>query len=213
MTVNNSLTPVNTAQVCNQGSVTADGGLNILTNDPDTGAPNDPTCTAMQPGKITIIKDAQPNDAQDFDFSGNSPINSFSLDDDAEGTLPNQQTFTVPAGSYSVQESSVSNWDLTALACQTADVTDTTSTDLGSRLATIDVDYGETITCTFTNVKRGKITVIKDAQPDSDDNFTISIGGAGAGISSSTMQIPMTATLLIPAKVCSIHPAHTLSPR
>jgi hypothetical protein len=151
VTINDPLNPTNTAQVCNQGNITADGGINTPTNDPDTAPSNDTTCTPIQPGVITIIKDAVPNDAQDFSFSGNSPINSFSLDDDADGTLPNQQVFTVPAGSYSIQETSVSGWDLTNIACQTADANDTTSVSLASRLVTVDLDYGEEVICTFTN--------------------------------------------------------------
>jgi len=175
VTVNDPLNPTNTAQVCNQGNVTADGGLNTLTNDPDTVASNDATCTAIQPGVITIIKDAQPNDAQDFSFVGSSSIGTFSLDDDADGTLPNQQIFTLAAGTYNIKESSVSGWDLTNLVCITNDNSQPVSTS-GST-AQINLDNGENVTCTFTNTKQGTITVNKVANPKSNDNFTIAVGG------------------------------------
>ena len=49
------------------------------------------TCTFAnrKRGQIVVVKDAQPNDAQDFSFTaggGLSPA-SFALDDDADGTL------------------------------------------------------------------------------------------------------------------------------
>jgi hypothetical protein len=147
-------------------------------------AGEDVTCTFTntgQQGTITIVKDATPDDAQDFSFSGNSPLNSFSLDDDADGTLPNQESFIVPVGSYSVQEIDVSGWDLTAITCVTDDAGDTSSVDLSNNLVTIDVDADEDITCTFTNTKRGTITVVKDAEPADGTDFTISLGGDGAG--------------------------------
>ncbi|KKK52460.1 hypothetical protein LCGC14_3104710, partial [marine sediment metagenome] len=37
--------------------------------------------------------------------------------------------------------------------------------------ATFELDPGETVTCTFTNTKRGTITVIKDTDPDGPQNF------------------------------------------
>ena len=62
------------------------------------------TCTFAnrKRGQIVVVKDAQPNDAQDFSFTaggGLSPT-SFSLDDDADGTLSNTRTFAnvVPGG-------------------------------------------------------------------------------------------------------------------
>ncbi|MEO5566912.1 MAG: hypothetical protein ABIR92_00375, partial [Gemmatimonadaceae bacterium] len=57
-------------------------------------------------GSITIVKDAQPNDAQDFSFSSNQAnILPFSLDDDSDATLSNQKVFSgLPAGSYTFTE-------------------------------------------------------------------------------------------------------------
>ena len=67
VTVNAPLNPTNTTQVCNQGSVTADGGLNTLTNDPDTAAANDPTCTTVHQPDLTISKS---NDVGGFVVQG-----------------------------------------------------------------------------------------------------------------------------------------------
>ncbi len=54
-------------------------------------------------GTIVIVKDAVPNDAQDFSFNLNNggTINqNFSLDDDSDTTLPSSQTFSVPPGTW-----------------------------------------------------------------------------------------------------------------
>ncbi len=46
--------PDGVTQVSNQGTVTADGGISVLTDDPDTIAPNDPTVTPLN-----IVADIQ----------------------------------------------------------------------------------------------------------------------------------------------------------
>jgi len=42
------------------------------------------------------------------------------------------------------------------------------------------------VTCTFTNVKRGRIVVVKDAQPNAPQNFSFTTGG---GLSPSSFQL------------------------
>ena len=64
------------------------------------------TFTNRKRGRIVVVKDATPNDAQDFSFTaggGLSPA-SFSLDDDSDGTLSNTRTFAnlAPGSGYSV---------------------------------------------------------------------------------------------------------------
>ena len=46
-------------------------------------------------------------------------------------------------------------WDLTSATC-----------DDGSPVTNIDVSSGETVTCTFNNVQRGRIVVVKQVLPD-----------------------------------------------
>ena len=60
------------------------------------------TYTNTKDATITIIKDAIPDDPQDFAFTttGTGPAGftaGFSLDDDANATLLNTVTFTFPA--------------------------------------------------------------------------------------------------------------------
>ena len=117
-----------------------------------------------------IVKDAQPNDAQDFSFTaggGLSPA-SFSLDDDSDGTLANSRIFTnvLPGGGYSVSEAVPSGWVQSSATCNE-----------GSPVSNINFSPGEQITCTFTNQKRGSITVVKDATPNDPQDFSFTAGG------------------------------------
>ncbi len=128
------------------------------------------TFTNRKRGQIVAVKDAVPNDPQDFSFTaggGLSPA-SFSLDDDADGTLPASHTFTdvMPGSGYSLAETVPGGWDQTAATC-----------DDGSPVSNINVAAGETVTCTFTNRKRGQIVVTHDAVPDDAQDFSFTAGG------------------------------------
>jgi hypothetical protein len=116
-------------------------------------------------GKVTIIKDAQPNSAQDFDFTtdGGNSLSNFSLDDDSNDTLSDTKTFeTVVPGTYTVTEGAVDDWKNAKIECDDGNST----VDLDTRTATIKVGNNEHVTCTFTNVKRGTIIVEKQTDPD-----------------------------------------------
>ena len=97
------------------------------------------------------------SDPQDFDFNltGTGVPADLDLDTDAgDATLPSQDTFSLDAselGAYTVIESAVSGWSLSILACTGAGAD--SSIDLGTRTATLDIDAGETVICTFTNTK------------------------------------------------------------
>ncbi len=69
-------------------------------------------------GQIVVVKDATPDDPQDFSFTAGGGLTpaSFSLDDDANGTLSNTQSFNsvVPGSGYSVAETVPAGWDQTS---------------------------------------------------------------------------------------------------
>ena len=116
--------------------------------------------TNTKRGSITIVKDARPDGTMAFSFTGN--LGSFSLRDD--GSNPNGKTFAdLLPGLYTVTEQVPSNWRLTGLTCPDADGDSTANLD--SAKATIDLDAGEEITCTFENTKRGTIVVGKETLP------------------------------------------------
>ena len=132
-------------------------------------------------GSITIIKDAVPSDAQDFAFTGTGPSGytfggGFSLDDDSDPTLPNSITVSsLAAGTYTVTEGSATGWSLTNLVC--ADPTTNSTVNIGTRVATIVLAAGESVTCTFTNTQQtGSLTISKvfsAGQSGFAGNFTI----------------------------------------
>ena len=127
-----------------------------------------------------VVKDAVPDDPQDFTFTaggGLSPA-SFQLDDDPDPTLSNTQHVhrrARRARGYSLAETVPSGWDQASATC-----------DDGSPVSNINVAAGETVTCTFTNHKRGQIVVVKDATPDDPQDFSFTAGG---GLSPASFQL------------------------
>ncbi|MCK6626130.1 MAG: hypothetical protein L6R45_13270 [Anaerolineae bacterium] len=162
------------------------------------------TCTFTNQnfGTIIITKATQPiSDTQVFSFTSDIPGNlSFALDTDTgDPTQPISQTFTnLTPGDYFVQEDALSSWDLTDLTC--ADPSGNTTTNLGTRLANINVAAGETVSCTFTNTKRGTIVIQKDANPTGDPQvFTY------------TTTIPGSPTFTLDADPGSVTPTNSIT--
>lgn len=163
--------------------VDPDGGTTVIQQTAyiDLDAFETVTCTYTntKQGRIIIVKDSVPDDPQDFAFTSNIPgCESFSLDDDAEPSLPNTQVCngTISPDTYTVTESAVTGFDLTDLVCEDPD--NGSTVDLDTRTATIDLDPGETVTCTYTNTKRGTIVINKTAV-GGDETFTYT-GDLGA---------------------------------
>jgi hypothetical protein len=124
----------------------------------DLDADESVTCTftsTLDPppaGTIVIVEDTVPDGPQNFSFAvtGGLIPPGFGLDDDADGTLSNTRIFSsVSPGTYTVTEGVVGGFTLTGLGCSDPD--GGSSTNLGTRTATIDLDPNETVTCTFTN--------------------------------------------------------------
>jgi hypothetical protein len=133
-----------------------------------------PSCTFVntKQGSIKIIKDVVPaNDPQDFAYTaagtGMSPAN-FSLDDDLDGTLPNEQLFSglLPNGARTVTETVPAGWDITNIACtgqtgSTIVIGAAGGFNAGDNSVSVTLAAGENIVCTFTNTKRATVTVNK----------------------------------------------------
>ena len=89
-------------------------------------------------------------------------------------------------------ETAVAGWDLTGLTCAGDD--DSSVTPLSDRKATLDIEAGETVVCTFTNRRKPEIKVIKDIVPDTDtgkfnlkiDSTVFNNGGPGYGDNGTT---------------------------
>ncbi|MCB0186041.1 MAG: hypothetical protein KDE31_17350, partial [Caldilineaceae bacterium] len=134
---------------------------------------DDVTCTFTneKSSTLTIIKDAEPNDDLDFEFTlSGDASDSFMLDDanpdDGDG-VSNSQSYTLPQGNYVVSETVPSGWVTEAPLCTS------TASNIGKTSDTVFIDLasGDDVTCTFRNRKMGTITVVKDAIPADDTNF------------------------------------------
>ncbi len=132
------------------------------------------TCTYTNTlrGSIVVDKVTAPSgDPQSFPFTltgGPDAINQgFSLTDSA---APHNSGLVKP-GTYAAAETSVpAGWDLTSSTCSD-----------GSSPGSISLEAGETVTCTFTNTRRGRIIVEKQTVPNGDPtlfSFTPSYGSS-----------------------------------
>jgi Divergent InlB B-repeat domain len=115
-------------------------------------SPRAVTATFLALATITIALDSVPDDPQDFGFDTDLSL-PFILDDD--GSSPNSKVFTqvVPGMYEALQLEEPGPWRLTGIMCLDPD--GGSSGDVGDRRATIDLDPGEAIQCTFTNTKGG----------------------------------------------------------
>ena len=122
-------------------------------------------------GSITVIKDAVPDDPQDFSFSvTGSGLTPFILDDDGDPTLSNTQVFTgLLPGTYTITEALVPGWTLTNIVIGGA-----VSAGISGSTATINLAAGETVSVRFTNVVTPAFTGVK--YYDANEN-----GGRDAG--------------------------------
>jgi hypothetical protein len=152
-----------------------------------------PAASAQVPNSITIVKDAVPDDAQDFPFTSGPVVNQctpsgFLLDDDMDATLQNSMTFPFSPGCNlfnTFTEVVPFGWALTNIVCtvtgpqgslpQTVITIGGNSTfDPGDTSVSIDLASNEKATCTFTNVKMpsGDISICKQTDPSGGTGFT-----------------------------------------
>jgi hypothetical protein len=154
------------------------------------------TCTfenRIQRGRILVDKVADPPGSTSFDFtlSGAGVNQSFSLTDaapphDSGDLLPSSEN-----GGYSVAESVPPDWRLLIATC-----------DDGSPVDAIDLDPGETVTCTFQNaIEPGRIIVDKVTDPVGSAqlfDFTLSGGGASRTFQLTGTGVPFDSGELTP---------------
>ena len=120
-------------------------------------------------GTITIIKDAVPDSAHIFRFTGTPPINEFTLSDDNNPSPPTEKTFTglVP-GTYVVSEAQQNpalrlapgqRWELTGIVCSEG-----AQYVVEGAQVSINLAAGQAVSCTFQNT-RGNEPEPPDPQP------------------------------------------------
>ena len=124
------------------------------------------TCTITnddQPGTLTIVKNTVGGNGT-FIFTVSGPTPS-TPDITTSGLTGTTGALEVNAGSYSVtEEEAGSSWDFTSASCDNGSPS-------GSTVSGIDVPLGADVTCTFTNTKRGSITVIKNVVAPNGETY------------------------------------------
>jgi hypothetical protein len=126
-----------TSATCSDGS--APGSINL-------SAGEAVTCTFenTQQGTITIAKETNPDGAlQSFEFDPSYGPNFFLSDGETNSSG------NLAPGSYTVIETVPLLWQLDSIVC--VDPDNGSSGNTGAATATIDLDPGEAVTCTFTN--------------------------------------------------------------
>ncbi len=105
------------------------------------------TCTVynkINPGTITIQKDATPQGSQAFDFIGS--LGSFALVDNRANESVSRTFPDLPPGTYTVSELVPENWELTGITC----TPDAAATITGAEVAITLAPEGA-VTCTFND--------------------------------------------------------------
>lgn len=136
-------------------------------------------CNARDTGTVTIVKDAINNSKENFYFDSNFPSGDFELKDDGNiynGGTPEKRTFTIPTGSYWVDERDESGWKLTGLSCVGDD---NSITDLSTGKVEIDLDSGENVVCTYTNTQLAKVWGFKVNDENGDGDWDFGEWGLG----------------------------------
>lgn len=123
--------------------------------------------------QLSIVKNAVPDDAQDFAYTtSGAGLSSFSLDDDGETTiLSNTKTFTGLVNdntiTRTVTETAVTGWTLTGIACtgatqSTVQIGTDGDFDTGDNSVSVVLKNGENVSCTFTNTASASLDIEKE---------------------------------------------------
>jgi uncharacterized repeat protein (TIGR01451 family) len=125
----------------------------------------------LAPANIVIRKNAVGGD-DTFGYTSTGGLSPASFSITTSGGTGSYSYTSISPGSYTVTESAPpAGWDFTSLQC----VDEDNGSSASGQTANIDLDPGETVTCTYTNTKRGKIIVEKQTLPDGDPQlFTFS---------------------------------------
>ena len=142
-------------------------------------------------GTVTIRKNAVPNDAQRFSFSSSPElgVSGFDLDDDGNETnaLPSARSFMRRFDSaVSIAEATQSGWDLTDLTCTGGGMPQRDGAGSLTGAFTASPAPGQTVDCTFTNTKRGRIRIFQSVAPAGDPQvFDFQLSGGPDALSSA----------------------------
>ena len=109
------------------------------------------TCTFAnsKQGRLTVVKQTQGGDGI-FPFASQT-LGNFVLK--TVGGVAQHNFPYLPSGTYALSESPPAGWTLASASCSD-----------GSNPASVSIEPGEQVTCTFVNAKLGTLTVIKQTE-------------------------------------------------
>jgi hypothetical protein len=156
------------------------------------------TVANLGPATLTIEKATIPEaDTQEFGFTadrpGGDPVAPFSLSDGASHPIP------VGSGDVvTVTEVVPAGWELSAVDCRGDDEA---AADLGAATATVRVDAGEQIVCTFVNASapatRAALVIEKTVPAPDGTGFDLTVTGPSADPSAFTLAPPRPARRVV----------------
>jgi uncharacterized repeat protein (TIGR01451 family)/CSLREA domain-containing protein len=164
-----------TSATCSDGSTPSN--INLSSGETVTC-----TFTNTKQGAIVIRKTTVGGDGTfAFDGPAGLPSPANPAGDFAISTAANTGSATLPnvgPGSYAISETVPAGWQLTAAPSCDDGSSPNPSTGSGGT-ATVRIDPGETVACTFSNTRQASITIVKDAVPNHAQDFGYTTSGAG----------------------------------
>ena len=131
------------------------------------------TCTFKNEKDAVIIVEKQTDpdgDTTEFEFDPSWAANFFLSDGETE------TSGDLDPGTYDVSEIVPAGWDLDSVVCTSSNGDSETNTAIS--LQAISLQAGETVTCTFTNEKRGTV-IVEKYTTGGDGSFTFELLGVG----------------------------------
>jgi hypothetical protein len=136
--------------------------------------------TVLLPGTL-IINKTSVGGTDTFNYTGSGTgVSNFSIQTSGSPNGTGSQTFSnIAPGAKTVTESGPpAGWAFTSLVCNDPDG----GTTINGQTANVDLDAGETVTCTYTNTRQtGKIQLDKDFV-GTGSNVTLKIGTTQGGM-------------------------------
>lgn len=136
---------------------------------------------------LTLVQDTDPNGARDFSYTGclGSGCSRFSLDDDADPTLPASIAASgLAPGTYTITQDGDATWPVSSISCWGGGPNVAADVD-NRRLTVVLTGPTDHRTCTFKNVTQS-ITVVEDDLTDSGQDHTFT-GCGERGCSTFTL--------------------------
>ena len=172
------------------------------------------TFTDVKHAKLTLVKQATPEGSTSFDFDATGGGVDADIDLVDDGTNANTASYTLNAnqlGAHTFTENVPDGWSLTSKGC----VNNANGNAIGSGITdgvSVNVAAGADITCTFTDVKHAKLTLVKQATPEGSTSFDFDATGGGVDATSTSSMTARTPTRP-PTRLTRTSSAPTRSPR